>query len=162
MHELKEPLLIFLAIVFLIVCVRATVNLVSEWHVKRRSAELSALDNEFATLCKEVSKLSPVLLTTEIVPQQFPSKAAAQSFGEKWSLGGAESFRVKALDNQNRDEDHPQFDHASVCGGILYSYPALFFGMKEAHQDDAEWFLGFARARNQWLKKYLAHLRNET
>lgn len=74
-------------------------------------------------------------------------------------MGGADSFRAKAIDSQNHDEDHPNFDPALISGGILYTYPALFFGMKEAHREDDEWFLNFALAKNQWLKDYLAHLR---
>lgn len=161
-HELKDLLVAILAIVFLVACVRAISFQISEWRARRRAVALGALEDELVVLCKEVARLSPVHLTTEVVPQRFPSKVAAQSFGDTWSLGDAASFTAKAVDSQNRDEDHPLFDATSVSGGLLYSYPALFFGMKEAHRDDEEWFLDFARSRNRWLRKYLAHLKNET
>ena len=31
--------------------------------------------------------------------------------------------------------------------------------MSEAHREDDTWFLDFNRAKNQWLKDYLEHLR---
>jgi hypothetical protein len=114
---------------------------------------------ELEQLCTEISSLSPLRLTTEHIPQRFPSKEAARTFGEKWSRGGSDSFRAKSIDVDSRDEDHPNFDSAAVVGGILYIYPALFFGMKEAHRDDDDWYLEFSSAKNQWLKDYLAHLK---
>jgi len=161
MNNLQELFFGLLITVFLVACIRTIGNLVVDWQAKKRSALLSELDKEVISLCEEVAKLTPVQLTTEIVPQRFPSKSAAQSFGDRWSLGGAGSFRAKACDSHNRDEDHPHFDKASIAGGILYSYPALFFGMKEAYREDDEWQIGFAAARNEWLRKYLDHLRRE-
>lgn len=158
MHELRQLLFILIAIVLFVACARAIGHFVSEWRAKRRAVAMRAADAEAEGLCRDISPLSLVQLTTEYVPQRFPSKAAAQSFGEKWSLGGPYSFTAKGIDSQGRDEDHPHFDKASISGGILYTYPALFFGMKDAHREDDEWFLSFVRARNQWSRNYLAHL----
>lgn len=160
MQDLKLTIIAILCIFLAFVFVRTICSAVSRWRAEQRTAAIAVLDNELAVLCNEVSRLSSVRLTTELVPQRFPSKNAAQSFGEKWSMGGADSFKAKALDGANRDEDHPQFDSTSVSGGILYSYPALFFGMNEAYRKDDEWLLSFARARNAWLKSYLTHLKN--
>lgn len=161
MQNLRHILLTIFWVILAIVFVCVISHIISSWRAKRRVAAIAALDSELAILCKEVSTLSPVGLTTEVIPQRFPSKDAAQSFGEMWSMGGADSFKAKALDSANRDEDHPHFDSASVSGGILYAYPALFFGMNEAISDDDGWFLSFAHARNAWLRNYLTRLKNE-
>ena len=162
MDELRELLLTILWLIVAIVVVRGISRIISGWRAKRRIAALAALDREVVVLCKEASQLSPVRFTTELIPQHFPSKEAAQLFGDTWSMGGSDSFKAKAIDSENRDEDHPNFNSAKVSGGILYSYPALFFGMKNAHGEGDEWFLSFARARNAWMKKYLFSLKNET
>lgn len=159
MHELKQLLIALIAILVLFAFARAIGQFVSDWRAKRRAIATRAADVEAEGLCQDISTLSPVKLTTEYLPQQFPSKAAAQSFGEKWSLGGPDSFKAKDIDSQGRDEDHPHFDKSSISAGILYTYPALFFGMKDAHRDDDEWFLSFVLARNQWLRSYLTHLK---
>lgn len=121
--------------------------------------KLEALNTELEELCKEISSYPTPRLTTEHIPQRFPSKENAESFGERWSRGGAIAYRAKAFDGKGYDEDNPNFDQASIVGGILYTYPALFFGMKEAHRDDGDWFIDFTLAKNQWLKDYLSDLR---
>ena len=161
MHELRELFLTIFGIVIFVACVRAIAHVFSEWRAKRRAAAIRATDIEADQLCREISRLSPVKLTTEYVPQRFSSKTTAQAFGEKWSLGASDSFKAKAIDSEGRDEDHPRFDKTSISGGILYTYPALFFSMKDAHRDGDEWFLSFARARNQWLKNYLVYLERD-
>lgn len=89
----------------------------------------------------------------------MPSKEAAQAFGERWSRGGPDSFWAKAVDVQGRYEELPGFDKTSSSGGILFTYPALFFGMREAHRDDGAWWLDFIRAKKRWLEDYRDHLR---
>lgn len=160
MTELKTFFLLCLAGVIFFAIASTARKTFSEWQAKIRAAKLRRLQDDLVQLCKEISSYSALRLTSEHVPQLFPSKEAAGAFGEKWSRGEAESFRAKSIDNQNRDEDHPNFDKTTISGGILYTYPALFFGMKEAHREDDEWFLDFTLAKNQWLKDYLAHLRN--
>jgi len=129
------------------------------WLMKRRTLRLNALNIELEQLCKEISGFPTPQLTTEHIPQRFPSKEDAEAFGERWSRGGATAFRTKAVDDDGFDEDNPHFDQASIAGGILYTYPALFFGMKEAHRDDDDWFNDFTVAKNSWLKDYLSDLR---
>lgn len=160
MAELKTLFLVCLAAGIFLVISRTVKDIVSEWQANRRAAKLKGLEDELDQLCKEISTRSTLRLTSEHIPQRFSSKEAASAFGEKWSRGSADSFWAKAIDSENRDEEHPNFDRTSISGGILYTYPALFFGLKEAHRDDDEWFLKFALAKNQWLRDYLAHLRN--
>ncbi len=131
-----------------------------EWQAKRRAEKMKRIERELEQLRIAISAYSTPRLTTEHIPQRFSSKEAAMAFGEKWSRGGKDSYSAKFIDSQNRDEDHPSFDKTSTSGGILYTYPALFFGMKEAHRDDDAWFMEFALAKNQWLKDYLAHLKS--
>ena len=121
---------------------------------------MKRLEDELQQLYKEISTYSTPQLTTENIPQKFSSKGDAIAFGEKWSRGGRDSYSAKFIDSNNFDEDHPSFNKASVSGGILYTFPALFFGMKEPHRDDDEWFMEFAFARNRWLKDYLAYLKS--
>ena len=134
-------------------------NAYLNWLAKRRTVKLKALNTELEQLCEEISSHPTPRLTTEHIPQRFPSKEDAEEFGKRWSRGGAAAYRAKAIDNKNCDEDHPNFDNASIAGGILYTYPALFFGIKEAHRDDDDWFIDFTRAKNLWLKDYLSDLR---
>jgi hypothetical protein len=152
---------LFVGIVALvvIVIVSGLRNAYLDWLAKRRSVKLEALNTELEQLCKEISSYPTPGLTTEHIPQRFPSKVDAEAFGERWSRGDAAAYQAKAIDNKNCDEDHPNFDEASIAGGILYTYPALFFGMKEAHREDDNWFIDFTLAKNRWLKDYLSDLR---
>ena len=126
---------------------------------KNRNAKLKILQDGSDKLCTEIAAYSKLNLTSEYIPQRFSSKEIAQAFGKRWSRGGVDSFRAKSVDNNDCDEDHPRFDETSISSGILYTYPALFFGMNEAHKEDDEWFLDFNEAKNQWLKSYLEHLK---
>ena len=139
--------------------VSASRNAYLNWLARRRAMKLEALNTELEQLCKEISSYPAPRLTSEHIPQRFPSKEDAAAFGERWSRGGTAAYRVKAVDKKNCNEDHPNFDQASIAGGILYTYPALFFGMKEAHRDDEDWFIDFTLAKNRWLKDYLSDLR---
>ncbi len=139
--------------------VSALRNAYLDWLAKRRTVKLEALNTELEQLCKEISSYSTPRLTTEHIPQRFPSKKDAEEFGERWSRGGAAAYRVKAVDNKGCDEDHPKFDKTSIAGGILYTSPALFVGMKEAHREDDDWFIDFTLAKSRWLKDYLSDLR---
>lgn len=134
-------------------------SLFKDWRAERWAAKKAKLENELQKLCVEISTYPSPLLTGEHIPQRFPSKQEALAFGEKWSRCGVEGYRAKSLDAQGLDEDHPRFDASTVCGGILYTYPALFFGMTEPHKDSEEWFMEFSEAKNRWLKDYLAHLK---
>ncbi|MFZ3087793.1 MAG: hypothetical protein WA123_06985 [Methylotenera sp.] len=131
-----------------------------EWKTKRLALKRARLEDELKQLCGEISTYSTLRLTGEHLPQRFPSKQAALEFGEKWSRGGKEGYKVKSVDDHGRDEDHPSFDGTSTPGGILYTYPALFFGMTEPYKDNEQWFIEFAEAKNKWLKNYLTHLKS--
>jgi hypothetical protein len=139
--------------------VNALWNVYLDWLARRRTVKLEALNTELEQLCKEISSYTTPRLTAEHIPQRFPSKAEAEAFGEKWSRGGATAHRAKAIDNKNCDEDHTNFDQGSIAGGILYTYPALFFGMEKAHRDDDDWFIDFTLAKICWLKDYLSDLK---
>lgn len=156
----SNTLLVISIALFVVIGVVGTVrNAFLDWLGKRRTVKLEALNTELEQLCREISCYRPPRLTTEHIPQMFPSKEAAEAFGERWSRGGATAYRAKAIDNKDRDEDHPHFDQSSIAGGILYTYPAQFFGMSEAHRDDDDWFIDFTLAKNLWLKDYLSDLR---
>jgi hypothetical protein len=152
-------LIVGIAALVVIGVVSALRNAYLDWLAKGRTVKLEVLNNELEQLCKEIASYTTPRLTTEHIPQRFSSKENAEAFGERWSRGGATAYRAKAVDNKDCDEDHPNFDHASIAGGILYTYPALFFGMKEAHRDDDDWFIDFTLAKNRWLKDYLSDLR---
>lgn len=148
-----------IAILFVIGMVVSLKGAFLDWLAKRRTLRVEMLNTELEQLCKEISRYTVAELTNEHIPQRFPTKEAAEAFGEKWSRGGATAYRAKAVDNKGCDEDHPSFAPALIVGGILYTYPALFFGMSEAYRDDDEWFIDFAMAKNLWLKDYLSDLR---
>lgn len=152
-------LIVGITVVVVIGVISALRNAYLNWLAKRRTVKLEALNTELEQLCKEISSYPTPRLTTEHIPQRFASKEAAEAFGERWSRGSATSYRAKAVDNKDCDEDHPRFDQASIAGGILYTYPALFFGLSEAHRDDDDWFIDFTLAKNRWLKDYLSDLR---
>jgi hypothetical protein len=76
------------------------------------------LDDEIKLLCEEISTYPGPQLTAEHIPQRFPSKEAAQAFGERWSRGGPDSFSARAVDVNNRSDDLPGFDKTSISGGI--------------------------------------------
>jgi hypothetical protein len=76
--------------------------------------------------------------------------------------GGREGDRIASqrnVDVNGRSEDLPGFDKTAISGGILFSTPALFFGMREAHRDDDSWWFDFLRAEKRWLRDYRDHLR---
>ncbi len=158
MNQLLVILLGFLVVGVFVSLVEA----LKIFFVNRHAKKMKSLDEEFLQLCKEISTFSGPKLTTEVIPQQFPSKEAAKDFGNKWSLGGNECYSAKAIDINNYDENHPKFDANSISGGILYAYPALFFGLKTSSGNSDQWYLEFSKARNHWLHQYLKHLKNVT
>jgi hypothetical protein len=131
----------------------------SSWLAMSRASKQKKLENEIEQLCREISTCPGPRLTTEDIPARFPSKDAAHAFGERWSRGGPDSFSAKAVDVNDRSENFPGFDKASISGGILFTKPALFFGMRETYRDDDAWWLDFLRAKNRWLEDYRDHLR---
>jgi hypothetical protein len=135
--ELLDNIFWLAVVIFMVIILARTLRCAfSDWLARSRAIKLKNLHDEREQLCKEISTYPTPRLTSEHIPQQFPSKEAAQAFGERWSRGRADSFRAKAVDVQSCDEDHPLFDKTSISGGILYTYPALFFGMSEAHRED--------------------------
>ena len=58
-----------------------------EWQTKRRAVKMKRIEDELEQLCREISAYSTPRLTSEHIPQRFPSKEAAIAFGEKWSRG---------------------------------------------------------------------------
>lgn len=134
-------------------------SLFKEWKAERMASKKAKLEDELRKLCVEISAYPGPLLTGEHIPQRFPSKQEAVAFGETWSRCGKEGFKAKSVDSQGLDEDHPNFDSSTVSGGILYTYPALFFGITKPYQDSEEWFIEFSEAKNKWLRDYLGYLK---
>jgi hypothetical protein len=153
--------LFWVAVAILVVAVAVLTlrDTFSNWLARSRARKRRKLDDEIEQLYLEISTYPAPQLTTEHFPQRFPSKEAAQAFGERWSRGGPDSFSAKAVDVQSRHEGLPGFDETSISGGLLFTYPALFFGMREAYRDDDAWWLDFLRAKKQWLKDYREDLR---
>jgi hypothetical protein len=137
----------------------AAKTIISTSLAERRARKVKELTEEIGQLCREIAQYPGPQLTSGGIPAHFPSKDAAQAFGERWSRGGPDSFSVKAVDRNERYEGLPGFDQSSICGGILFSYPALFFGMPEAHREDDAWWLEFLRAEERWLRDYSDHLK---
>lgn len=133
--------------------------IISNSITESRARKVKELEEEIDQLCREIAQYPGPQLTTEDIPAHFPSKDAAQAFGEKWSRGGPDSFSAKAVDRNGRYEGLPGFDQRSISGGILFTYPALFFGMPEAHRGDDVWWLEFLRAKERWLRDYSGHLK---
>ena len=146
-------------IVVLVIVAGAVKGVISHLLTENRARKREKLDNEIEKLCREIAQYPGPQLTTNSIPARFPSKGAAQAFGEKWSRGGPDSFSVQAVDSNGRYEELPDFDKTSISGGIPFSYPALFFGMAEAHRDDDPWYLDYLRAQKKWLQDYSDHLR---
>ena len=142
----------------MVALIRGISSIIADASRQRTNRKIAELNNDIDSLEREIAARSPVRLTTEAVPQRFPNKEAAQAFGERWSRGDATSFTARAVDAKGFDEDSQYFDSSSVSGGILYSAPALFFGMREAYRDDDKWFLEFTRAKKGWLQAYRASL----
>jgi hypothetical protein len=153
----------WLALIIIILVAAGAVSALREarsnWSAKRHAEKSRELDDEIAKLSQAISGYAGPALTTEHIPQWFPSKEMAQAFGERWSRGGPDSFSAHAVDAHKRCETHPKFDRTSMSGGMLDAIPALFFGMREAHREDDAWWLDFQRAKKHWLKDYLDHLK---
>ena len=130
-----------------------------DWLAESRARKREKVEEEIKQIHQEISTYLGPRMTTESIPQRFPSKEAAQAFGDRWSLGGPDSFSVEAVDVHGRHEGLPGFDKTSISGGMLFSYPALFFGMSEANRDSNSWFFDFLRAKKRWLENYRDHLR---
>lgn len=156
MSEIGTLLLILFVLCIAVASVRFLKEAVDNWRKKRHLHLIRVLDNELQNLLLEIDSVSSVKLTTEIIPNRFISKEAAQAFGEKWCAGETSCFKALAIDHANNDENHPNFDRNSISGGILYSYPAQFFGLAEANDGSDKWLEKFCVARNDWLKRYRA------
>jgi hypothetical protein len=153
----------FWAIILLVAvsAISAAISAYEQARAKSRAKKMEKLESEIQQLFQAIIEEFPSpKLTSDGIPQRFPTKKAAQAFGESWSRGNRDSFTAKAVDASGYDENHPRFDKNSVGGGILYATPALFFGMKEAHKDSDTWWLAFLRAKQSWLANYLDRLRN--
>jgi len=118
------------------------------------------LETKLNALIVDASKLHGPRLTAELIPQNFPSKEAAQAFGERWTRGDQNSFSAKAVDQNGRSEDLPGFDEKNSVSGRLYSLPALFVGMKEASGTTEDWYIRFLEAKIAWLNDYIGKLRS--
>jgi hypothetical protein len=107
--------LFWVAVPILIVAVIALAvkNVFASLLASSRARKERKLRDEIEQLCLEISTFPGVRLTSEHIPQRFPSKAAAQAFAERWSRGGPDSFKAKAVDAQLCDEDHPRFNVTS-------------------------------------------------
>lgn len=134
--------------------VRSVRSAFSKRRALRRARETLLLQQLIEGLYREISSLPSPPLTVEGIPKRFPSKEAAQVFGERWTRGGPASYRARDIDSAGRDENHPKFDPEDVGGGILYYTPALFFGMDDPYREDESWYIEFLRAKKAWLENY--------
>ena len=139
--------------------VRAARAALKKRRAIERARETAALQKLIESLYQEISVLPSPPLATEGIPKRFPSRQAAQTFGERWSRGGPASFRTRDVDTAGHDENHPQFNRAELGGGVLYPMPALFFGMTDPHGDDEGWYLDFLRAKKSWMENYRTQLK---
>jgi hypothetical protein len=143
-------------LLWVIGAIRAVISSYEDHRSKSFAKKIERLDSEIQELLQTILEEYPAPTpTSDGIPQRFPSKRAAQVFGERWSRGDQSSFIAKAVDASGYDEDHPRFDKTSVRSGILYSKPALFFGMKQAYRGDDVWSLEYQRAHKSWLENYL-------
>jgi hypothetical protein len=127
-----------------------------------RAREAVLLQQKIERLADEIAALPSPPLTPEGLPRRFPSRAAAQAFGERWSRGGAEAFSARDSDPGERGENGPLFDRIDrrEAVGILHPTPALFFGMDDPYRDDDGWYVEFLRAKKSWLENYSSKLRD--
>jgi len=80
-----------LIVAFLVILIaRAVRNQFRDWRMVRDFKVKKLLDEECELLCTEIHTYPGPRLTTEYIPQNFPSKMAAQEFGEN----GREGVRV--------------------------------------------------------------------
>ena len=116
-----------------LIAMRIAILIYRDIRSKVRKKQMLRLRSEIQELvCSIVEEYPSPTLTSEGIPQGFPTKGAAQVFGERWSRGDRNSFSAKSVDANGNDENHPKFDNTSVRSGRLYPKPALFFGMKDA------------------------------
>jgi hypothetical protein len=149
-----------LAIIATVIWVARTArSAISNRRAIQRAYEAVHLQQKIETLCQEIAALPSPPLTPEGIPKRFPSREAAQTFGERWSRGGLGSFRARDIDAEGRDENHPKFEREEGGGGILYPTPALFFGMDDPYRDDEGWYVEFLRAKKSWLENYRTQLK---
>jgi hypothetical protein len=137
-------------------------EVISDARAKRLGKRRQKLEEAIQKLVQEIARLSLPTLTSEGIPQRFRSKQEAQAFGDKWSRGGPDSFSVGSFDADGRMEYQPQYDASRVAGGILYSKPALFFGLEVAYSDNDWWWLDFLGAKEAWLRSYRDSVRQPT
>jgi hypothetical protein len=141
------------------VVIRTARAALSKRRAIQRARETVLLQRLIEGLCQDIAVLPSPPLATEGIPKRFPSREAAQTFGERWSRGGPGSFRARDIDAEGRDENHPKFNGEEAGGGILYATPALFFGMEDPYREDDGWYVEFLRAKKSWLENYRAQLK---
>ena len=140
---------------------RVTRSALSKRRAIQRARETVLLQQLIESLHRDIAALPSPPLTAEGIPKRFPSREAAQTFGERWSRGGPGSFRARDVDAAGHDENHPMFngEEEKTAGGILYATPALFFGMDDPYREDEGWYVEFLRAKKSWLEHYRAQLK---
>ena len=138
-------------------------------RIQLRYYPLEEIEQEILLLIEEINE-SPTDRGVGIegnVQQYFPSKEDALNFAKRWTKGSADSFKVKHIDGDKLDEDHPNFDPKKIKGGILYQTPGLFFGMKTASNEYGQknsdiWFWEYSKLKLKWMKEYRNYLKGHT
>ena len=159
-QTLSDALVFVASACFGLVFLRAIRDSYRARKFEKNKQQTESLQRECERLCKEVSEFPGPRLTSEYIPQAFDTEEDARRFGKRWSRGGDAAYWTKKIDANGRDEDHPHYDPAAGVAGLLYCYPALFFGLKAMNGDDA-WFVAYGKARNSWLNEYVAYLRQQ-
>jgi hypothetical protein len=138
-------------------------------RIQLRYYPLEEIEQEILLLIEEINE-SPTDRGVGIegnVQQYFPSKEDALNFAKRWTKGSADSFKVKHIDGDKLDEDHPNFDPKNIKGGILYQTPGLFFGMKTASNEYGQknsdiWLWEYSKLKLKWMKEYRNYLKGYT
>lgn len=144
----------------LVVVARAVRSDLLKRRAIERAREAVLLRQKIERLADEIARLPSPPLTAEGLPRRFPSRAAAQAFGERWSRGGPDAFSARDIDAEGRERNLPLFDRKEASAGVLHPTPALFFGMDDPYRDDDGWYVEFLRAKKSWLEDYSSKLRD--
>ncbi len=138
-------------------------------RIQLRYYPLEKIEQEILLLIEEINTSSTDrgIKIDGNVQQYFPSKKDALDFAKRWTKGSSDSFKVKHIDGDKLDEDHPNFDPTNIKGGILYQTPGLFFGMKTASNKYGKknsdiWFWEYSKLKLKWMEEYRNYLKGYT
>jgi type II secretory pathway pseudopilin PulG len=118
---LSEVTLLVAIVISAVIATRIAISVYRDIRSKVREKQMLRLGSEIQELVRAIVREYPSPpLTSEIIPQRFPSKGAAQVFGERWSRGDLNSFSTKSVDADGYDENHPKFDNTSIRSLLLF------------------------------------------